>query len=75
MAVQFLKPGVHIVIHGSCYPVNRVKKDHAMGRFVWTDEGDQGVWDQLALKTQATQNCENVAHRFFGPQEFLPALR
>jgi len=38
MAVQFLEPGVHIVMHGTCYPVHRVRKDHAQGRFVWTNE-------------------------------------
>jgi L-asparaginase len=45
MAVQFLEPGIHVVMHGSCYPANRVKKDHAQGRFVWTEGGERGVWD------------------------------
>jgi hypothetical protein len=45
MAVQFLKPGVYIVVHGTCYPVNPVKKDHALGRFVWTDKRDEVAWD------------------------------
>ena len=43
MAGQFLGPGVFIVMHGTCYPVHRVKKDHAAGRFVWTN--DRGVFD------------------------------
>jgi L-asparaginase len=45
MAVHLLKPGVYIVVHGTCYPVNRVKKDHALGRFVWKDERDEIAFD------------------------------
>jgi L-asparaginase len=45
LAVQFLKPGVHIVMHGTCYPVHRVRKDHAAGRFVWTNERDEVAFD------------------------------
>jgi len=40
MALQFVEPGVYIVMHGTCYPVNRAKKDHGLGRFVWS-EGPQ----------------------------------
>jgi L-asparaginase len=45
MAVRFLEPGVHIVMHGTCYPVHRVRKDHALGRFVWTNERDEVAFD------------------------------
>ena len=38
LAVQLLRPGVYVVIHNRVYPVHRVRKDHALGRFVWTDE-------------------------------------
>jgi L-asparaginase len=37
MAVQLLRPGIYIVMHGSAYPVHRVRKDHSLGRFVWKD--------------------------------------
>lgn len=37
MALQFAKPGVYVVMHGTCYPVDQVKKDSVQGRFVWTD--------------------------------------
>ena len=37
MALQFAKPGVYVVMHGTCYPVEQVKKDIVRGRFVWTD--------------------------------------
>jgi L-asparaginase len=45
LAVQFLETGIHVVVHGSCYPVHRVKKDHALGRFVSTDERDEIAFD------------------------------
>ncbi len=34
LAVQLLPPGVYIVMHGSVYPADRVRKDRAVGRFV-----------------------------------------
>ena len=37
MAMQFVKAGVYVVMHGTCYPVEQVKKDTVLGRFVWTD--------------------------------------
>lgn len=37
MAMQFVKAGVYVVMHGTCYPVEQVKKDSVQGRFVWTD--------------------------------------
>jgi len=38
LAAQLLPSGVYVVMHGAVYPVHRVRKDHALGRFVWTDE-------------------------------------
>jgi len=37
LAVQFLPPGIYIVIHGSVYPADHAGKDHALARFVWKD--------------------------------------
>jgi L-asparaginase len=34
LAAQLLPPGVYIVMHGSVYPTDRVRKDRALGRFV-----------------------------------------
>jgi L-asparaginase len=38
IAVQLLRPGIYVVMHNHVYPVHRVRKDHALGRFVWMDE-------------------------------------
>ena len=38
LAAQVLPPGVYIVMHNRIYPVHRVRKDRALGRFVWRDE-------------------------------------
>ena len=41
LAVQLLHPGVYVVMHNRAYPVHRVRKDRALGHFVWTyDRGD-----------------------------------
>jgi L-asparaginase len=37
-AAGILNPGVYVVIHGEMFPIYRVRKDHAAGRFVWSDE-------------------------------------
>jgi L-asparaginase len=37
LAAQLLGPGVYIVMHGGVYPADRVRKDHALSRFVGTD--------------------------------------
>ena len=37
LAVQLVRPGVYVVIHGAVYPVHRVRKDRSLGRFVWAD--------------------------------------
>ncbi len=36
-AVRILTPGIYVVMHGQLFPVDRVRKDHALGRFVATD--------------------------------------
>ncbi len=41
MAVQLLRPGIYVVMHGRAYPVHRVRKDRTLGRFVWTDAETQ----------------------------------
>ncbi len=37
IAVQLLRPGIYVAMHNRVYPVHRVRKDHALGRFAWTD--------------------------------------
>ena len=37
MAAQLLRPGVYVVMHNRAFPVHRVRKDGALGRFVYTD--------------------------------------
>lgn len=37
-AAQLLAPGIYVVVHGTSYPVDRVRKDPAQARFVWTNE-------------------------------------
>jgi L-asparaginase len=36
-AVRVLSPGIYIVMHNQVFPVDRVKKDRALARFVWTE--------------------------------------
>src|SRR5713101_1525056 len=38
IAVQLVRAGVYVAMHGTVYPVHRVRKDRALGRFVWTSE-------------------------------------
>jgi len=38
LAAQLLRAGAYVAMHGAVYPVHRVRKDHALGRFVWTDD-------------------------------------
>jgi L-asparaginase len=38
MAVQLLRAGIYVVMHGVVYPVHWVRKDHARRRFVWSDD-------------------------------------
>jgi len=37
LAAQLLPPGVYVVTHGTAIPVYHARKDHALGRFGWTD--------------------------------------
>jgi L-asparaginase len=37
-AVRVLGPGVYVVMHGQVFPVDRVKKDRALARFVATNQ-------------------------------------
>jgi len=37
MAVQLLPPGIYIVMHNQVFPVDRVKKDQTLARFVRSD--------------------------------------
>lgn len=37
-AARTLAPGIYVVIHGEAFPIDRVRKDRARGRFVWIDE-------------------------------------
>jgi L-asparaginase len=34
LAVRMLPCGIHVVMHGQIFPIDRVRKDHALGRFV-----------------------------------------
>jgi L-asparaginase len=44
-AVQLVSPGVYVVMHGRVYPADKVRKDHAQGLFVWTNERDEVAFD------------------------------
>ncbi len=37
LAAQLLSPGIYIVMHGSVYPANHIRKDHSLGRFLWKE--------------------------------------
>jgi L-asparaginase len=36
LAVRMLVPGIHVVMHGQVFPIDQVRKDHALSRFVDT---------------------------------------
>jgi L-asparaginase len=36
LAVRLLSPGIYVVIHGQVLPIDQVRKDHALSRFVST---------------------------------------
>jgi len=38
LAVQLIRAGVYVVMHNEVFPIRRVRKDHSLGRFVWTEE-------------------------------------
>lgn len=39
LAAQLIPPGVYIVMHSRVYPADKVRKDHALSRFVSTNQG------------------------------------
>ena len=41
LAVQLIRPGVYVVMHGRVYPADRIRKDHLQGRFVWRDRAER----------------------------------
>ena len=41
LAVQLIRPGVYVVMHNRVFPVHRVRKDRALGRFVWRDRPER----------------------------------
>jgi len=41
LAVQLVRAGVYVVMHGTVHPVHHVRKDHKLGRFVLTDAETQ----------------------------------
>lgn len=36
LAVRLLSPGIYVVIHGQVFPIDQVRKDHTLSRFVST---------------------------------------
>jgi L-asparaginase len=36
-AVQLVRAGVYVAMHNQVFPVQRVRKDGTLARFVWTD--------------------------------------
>ena len=38
LAARLLTPGIYVVMHGQVFPVGRVRKDHKLARFVWTED-------------------------------------
>jgi L-asparaginase len=41
LAVRLLPPGIYVVMHNQVFPVDRVKKDRTLARFVATDANPQ----------------------------------
>jgi len=37
-AARTLAPGVYVVMHGEAFPIDHVRKDMKLGRFVWSDD-------------------------------------
>ena len=37
-AARLLDPGIYVVIHNQVFPVDRVRKDHKLARFVWIEQ-------------------------------------
>jgi L-asparaginase/Glu-tRNA(Gln) amidotransferase subunit D len=58
LAVQLIRPGVYVVMHNRVYPVHRVRKDHSLGRFMWTDS-----------LTWSAQRARFPCHAVLSPEE------
>jgi phenylalanine-4-hydroxylase len=56
-AVRVLSPGIYIVMHNQVFPVDCVKKDRALARFVWTEQ------DPAPGKTAGQKPCEERVER------------
>jgi L-asparaginase len=41
LAARLVEPGIYIAMHGQIFPVDRVRKDHKLAQFVWTDNPDK----------------------------------
>jgi L-asparaginase len=37
-AVRILSPAIYVVSQNQAFPISSVRKDHALGRFVWVDD-------------------------------------
>ncbi len=37
-AARLLHPGIYVVIHNQVFPIDRVRKDHKLTRFVWMEK-------------------------------------
>src|SRR5882672_3121010 len=49
LAVQLLHPGVYVVMHNRVYPAQHARKDHPLGRFVWSDPASPTIDGQEHL--------------------------
>jgi L-asparaginase len=58
LAVQLIRAGVYVVMHNRVYPVHRVRKDHSLGRFMWTDS-----------LTWSVQHARFPCHAVLSPEE------
>jgi len=38
LAVRLLEPGTYVAMHNQVFPIDRVEKNHALGRFIGTDQ-------------------------------------
>jgi L-asparaginase len=40
LASQLISAGIYFAMHGTVFPIARVRKFHTLGRFVWQDDGE-----------------------------------
>jgi L-asparaginase len=38
LAARILARGIYVVMHDHAFPISAVRKDHELGRFVWSGE-------------------------------------